>query len=207
MCVFICGKIVEKYRKYGEQPFVYWKMLLFSVTIFEISIDFCGRAVYNEAVWCKRVVLWRRMEAKGLIGKYPVKLDDKNRMFVPAKLREELGERFFVTLGTNGGHRCLTIYPAEAWQRLTDNYNALSQAQRAKGPNVIFNNAIECAPDRQFRVALNSFLTRFAGIEREAVVVGCAGQAEIWAAAEYEAYEAENLSPEKLLAALEAIGL
>ena len=142
-----------------------------------------------------------------MIGKYPAKLDDKNRLFVPAKLREELGERFFVTLGTNGGHRCLTIYPADAWQRLTDNYNALSQSQRAKGPNVIFNNAIECTPDKQVRFALNGFLTKFAGIDREVMVVGCAGQAEIWDAAEYEAYEAENLSPDKLLAALEAIGL
>ena len=90
-----------------------------------------------------------------MIGKYPAKLDDKNRLFVPAKLRQELGERFFVTLGTNGGHRCLTMYPEAAWQRLTDNYNALTQSQRAKGPNVIFNNAIECVPDKQFRFALN----------------------------------------------------
>ena len=142
-----------------------------------------------------------------MIGKYPAKLDDKNRLFVPAKLRQELGERFFVTLGTNGGHRCLTIYPEAAWQRLTDNYNALSQSQRAKGPNLIFNNAIECVPDKQYRFALNGFLTAFAGIGREAMIVGNPGQAEIWDLNEYEAYEAENLSPEKLLAALEAIGL
>ena len=90
-----------------------------------------------------------------MIGKYPAKLDDKNRLFVPAKLREELGDEFYVTFGTNGGHRCLTIYPAAAWQRLTENYNALSQAQRAKGPNILFNNAIQCNPDKQFRFALN----------------------------------------------------
>ena len=142
-----------------------------------------------------------------MIGKYPAKLDDKNRLFVPAKLRGELGDEFYVTLGTNGGHRCLTIYPAAAWQRLTENYNALSQSQRAKGPNVIFNNAIECNPDKQIRFALNSFLTKIAGINREVMIVGCAGQSEIRDAAEYEAYEAENLSPDKLLAALEAIGL
>ena len=114
-----------------------------------------------------------------MIGKYPAKLDDKNRLFVPAKLREELGERFFVTLGTNGGHRCLTIYPADAWQRLTDNYNALSQSQRAKGPNVIFNNAIECTPDKQFRFALNGLLTKFAGIDREV--------ADPWYSGDFEA--------------------
>ena len=44
-----------------------------------------------------------------MIGKYSAKLDDKSRLFVPAKLRGELGERFFVTLGVNCGHRCLTV--------------------------------------------------------------------------------------------------
>ena len=142
-----------------------------------------------------------------MIGKYPAKLDDKNRLFVPAKLREELGERFFVTLGTNGGHRCLSIYPEAAWNRLTENYNALSQSQRAKGPNVIFNNAIECNPDKQFRFGLTQFLLDYAGIKRDVMIVGRAGQAEIWDSEEFAAFEAENLTPEKLLASLEAIGL
>ena len=47
-----------------------------------------------------------------MIGKYAAKLDDKNRLFVPAKLRGELGEDFYVTLGVNCGHRCLTVYTA-----------------------------------------------------------------------------------------------
>ena len=44
-----------------------------------------------------------------MIGKYSAKMDDKNRLIVPAKLREELGEEFYVTVGTTGGHRCLTM--------------------------------------------------------------------------------------------------
>ena len=44
-----------------------------------------------------------------MIGKYPAKLDDKNRLFVPAKLRGELGSTFYVTIGSNCGHRCLTV--------------------------------------------------------------------------------------------------
>ena len=142
-----------------------------------------------------------------MTGEYEHALDAKGRIFIPARLRAELGEEFYVTVGTTGGHRCLTMYPAAAWQRLTENYNALSLSQRAKGPNVLFNNAVECNPDKQFRFALSSFLTQFAGIDREVMIVGCAGQAEIWDVAEYEAYEAENMSPDKLLAALEAIGL
>ena len=142
-----------------------------------------------------------------MIGKYPAKMDDKNRLFVPAKLREELGSEFYVTLGFNGGHKCLTAYTTADWQTLSENYNRLPLAQRSGPTSLIFINAIECAPDKQFRFTLSQNLMNYAGIERDVIVVGRAGQAEIWDAAEYEAFELENLTPEKLLASLEAIGL
>ena len=142
-----------------------------------------------------------------MIGKYPAKLDDKNRLFVPAKLREELGSVFYVTYGFNGSHKCLTAYTEEDWKVLTENFNKLSIAQRSGATSLIFINAAECNPDKQFRFSLTQNLLNYAGIERDVLIVGRAGQAEIWDAAEYEAFEAENLSPEKLLASLEAIGL
>ena len=142
-----------------------------------------------------------------MIGKYPAKLDDKSRLFVPSKLRTELGETFFVTLGVNCGHRCLTVYTDEEWQKLSDNYNALSISQRAGATSLIFMNAAECSPDKQFRFGLTPFLLNYAGIDREVMIVGRAGQAESWDAEEFARFEAENLTPEKLLASLEAIGL
>ena len=142
-----------------------------------------------------------------MIGKYSAKLDEKNRLFVPSKLRSELGENFFVTLGVNCGHRCLTIYTAEEWKTLSENFNALSISQRAGATSLIFMNAAECSPDKQFRFPLTQFLLQYAGIDREVMIVGRAGQAEIWDAEEFAAFEAENLTPEKLLASLEAIGL
>lgn len=142
-----------------------------------------------------------------MIGKYPAKLDDKNRLFVPAKLRNELSGNFFVTLGVNCGHRCLTVYTAADWQTLQDNYNALPISQRGAATSLIFINATECDPDKQFRFMLTQNLLDYAGISRDVVIVGRAGQAEIWDATEYAAFELENLTPEKLLASLEAIGL
>ena len=142
-----------------------------------------------------------------MIGKYSAKLDEKSRLFVPSKLRGELGETFFVTLGVNCGHRCLTVYTADEWQRLSDNFNALSLAQRSGATSLIFMNAAECNPDKQFRFALTPFLLQYAGIGRDVVIVGRAGQAEIWDQAHYQAFEQEALTPEKLLASLEAIGL
>ena len=142
-----------------------------------------------------------------MIGKYPAKMDDKNRLFVPAKLREELGSEFYVTLGFNGGHKCLTAYTTADWQTLSENYNRLPLAQRSGPTSLIFINAIECAPDKQFRFTLSQNLMTYAGIEKDVIIVGRAGQAEIWDAAEYEAFELENLTPDKLMASLEAIGL
>ena len=142
-----------------------------------------------------------------MIGKYSAKLDEKNRLFVPAKLRQELGEQFYVTLGVNCGHRCLTVYTAAEWKTLSDNFNSLSLSQRAGATSLIFMNATECSPDKQFRFTLTQFLLDYGGIDREVMIVGRAGQAEIWDAEEFARFEAENLTPEKLLEALEAIGL
>ena len=142
-----------------------------------------------------------------MIGKYPAKMDDKGRLFVPAKLREELGDKFFVTYGFNGGHKCLTAYTQSDWDSMIENFNKLSITQRSGPASLIFINAVECTPDKQFRFGMSQNLMAYAGIERDVVIVGRAGQAEIWDAAEYETFENENLSPEKLLASLEAIGL
>jgi MraZ protein len=142
-----------------------------------------------------------------VIGKYPAKLDEKNRLFVPAKLRAELGGEFFVTLGVNCGRRCLTVYTAADWEVLGQNYNNLPISQRSAATSLIFMNATECTPDKQFRFSLTQFLLDYAGIGRDVMIVGRAGQAEIWDAEEFAAFEKENLTPEKLLASLEAIGL
>lgn len=142
-----------------------------------------------------------------MIGKYPAKLDDKNRLIVPSKLRGELGEVFFVTLGLNCGRKCLTVYTAQDWDKLQENFSNLSIAQRGGAASLIFSNAVECAPDKQSRFMLSPYLLNYAGIDRDVMIVGRAGQAEIWDAQTYEAYELENLTPEKLLASLEAIGL
>ena len=142
-----------------------------------------------------------------MIGRYPAKLDDKNRLFVPAKLRTEMGDDFFITLGVNCGHRCLTVYTAADWQKLQNNYNELPISQRSAATSLIFMYATECNPDKQFRFGLTQSLLEYAGIKRDVMIVGRAGQAEIWDAEEFKRFEQENLTPEKLLASLEAIGL
>ena len=142
-----------------------------------------------------------------MIGKYSAKMDEKNRLFVPSKLRMELGETFYVTIGVNCGHKCLTVYTEAEWETFQQRFNELSISQRSGATSLIFMNAVECTPDKQFRFALTQSLLAYAGIDREVMIVGRAGQAEIWGAEEYNSFELENLTPDKLLASLEAIGL
>ncbi len=142
-----------------------------------------------------------------MIGKYTAKVDEKGRLFVPAKLRGELGETFYVTVGFHGNRRCLTAYTQGNWDQLNERYNAMTLAQKSGPIGFIFNNAVECVPDRQFRFLLSANLFQYAGISRDVVIVGQAGQAEIWDAAAYADYEQEMLTPENLMASLEAIGL
>ena len=112
-----------------------------------------------------------------MIGKYTAKVDEKGRLFVPAKLRSELGETFFVTIGTNAGRRCLTVYPQAGWESLCARYDALPLSQKSGTTSFLFSNAVECCPDKQFRFLLSSNLYQYAGIDRDVVIVGRAGQA------------------------------
>ena len=131
-----------------------------------------------------------------MIGKYTAKVDEKGRLFVPAKLRGELGETFFVTIGTNGGRRCLTVYTQAGWESLCARYDALPLSQKSGTTSFLFSNAVECSPDKQFRFLVSSNLYQYAGIDRE-----------IWDADTYAEFEQAMLTPENLLASLEAIGL
>ena len=142
-----------------------------------------------------------------MTGRYPAKMDDKGRLFVPAKLREALGSDFYVTIGANGSRRCLTVYTAEDFHTMENNFNTLNVAKRSGASTLIFAFANRCVPDKQFRFPITSEQIRYANLGQEVMIVGRAGQAEIWNSEEYAAFELENLSPEKLLASLEEIGL
>ena len=138
------------------------------------------------------------------VGSFPHSLDAKKRVFIPAKYREELGAEFYITRKFDP---YLSIYTAKDWDTLVENYNTLPISQRSAATSLIFMNATQCNPDKQFRFSLTQFLLDYAGVGKDVMIVGRAGQAEIWDAAEFKQFEAENLTPEKLLASLEAIGL
>lgn len=113
------------------------------------------------------------------LGRFEHTLDTKGRIAIPAKFRADLGEGLVMTRGID---RCLAVYPMAAWQDLAARMNALSMAD----PNarlmrrMVFSEAMDATLDGQGRVLVPGDLRAYAGIEREAVVVGLHSSFEIW---------------------------
>lgn len=136
-----------------------------------------------------------------MVGKYKHNVDPKGRLFVPSKLREELGEAFYVTLGLD---HCLSVYTEEGWQAILDKYNQLP-ISKARKMRFLFANAAKCEPDKQGRFLLPTELRDYAGLRQEVTFIGQGGHAEIWDSEAYDRLEAELLTPEALAAAMEEL--
>ena len=137
-----------------------------------------------------------------MFGKYKHTLDPKGRLFVPAKLREELGSAFYVARSLDP---CLTVYTEEEWQRIVERSKA-APSSKARGLRTFFANVVRCEPDKQGRFLIPADLRQYAGLSQEVTFIGQGGHAEIWDSAAYEALEQETLTPENLAAAMEELG-
>jgi len=114
-----------------------------------------------------------------LLGAHDHTLDDKNRLTLPAKLREELGESVVVTRGLDG---CLHAYAREEWERLSEQiarHDALNpEARRLR--RFFFAGAVPADLDKQGRMVIPAALLEGAGIGREVTVAGVYDHLEIW---------------------------
>lgn len=137
-----------------------------------------------------------------MTGQYQHSIDSKGRLFIPAKLREELGDTFYVTMGID---RCLSVYSDESWTRFTEKFESLPYTKtRAMRP--LFANAAKCEPDAQGRILIPAKLRNYAELKKDVVVIGVSNRAEIWNAEAWSALEAEELNPENLSAVMEELG-
>ena len=136
-----------------------------------------------------------------MYGKYKHTLDAKGRLFVPAKLREELGASFYVAQGAD---TCLTVYTEEEWQKLLEKFASMPSS-RTRHMRSFFANVHKCEPDKQGRILLPESMRNYAKIKQDVVFIGLATRAEIWSAELYEAEEAEYLTPENIAALMEEL--
>ena len=141
-------------------------------------------------------------EVKDLTGTYEHNIDAKGRLFIPAKLREELGETFYLAMGVDA---CLAIYPQSTWDRFTEKFSSLPMSQ-SKGMRRLFANAAKCEPDSQGRIVIPQKLRKYAALEKETVIICVNDRAEIWSADAWNEMEEEEMTPEKMAACMAELG-
>jgi len=127
-----------------------------------------------------------------LTGQYDHSLDGKNRLFIPAKLRQNV-RKFIITSGLEG---CLFVYTPDNWKKITERLRALplTKADARKFMRTFLSGASECDVDDQGRILIPKNLCSYANIRKEAIVVGVLDRIEIWSKSNWERYrkEAEN---------------
>ena len=138
-----------------------------------------------------------------MTGQYAHNIDAKGRLFIPARLREELGQTFHVTIGMD---HCLSIYSNESWDAFMDKLRDLPYS-KAKALRVLSANAVDCEPDAQGRILIPAKLLEYAGLQKEVVVIGSFDRAEIWNAERWAREEAMALESGSLEQAMEEMGL
>lgn len=136
-----------------------------------------------------------------MTGEYQHSLDNKGRLFIPAKLRDELGEVFFVTLSMD---RCLCAYNQENWQVLSEKVNAMPYVRQRK-MRPLFAHAARCELDGQGRTLIPQGLRDYAGLTKNVTVVGCNNHAELWDSAAWSEVYAVETTPENIASVMEEL--
>lgn len=113
------------------------------------------------------------------VGKYNNSIDDKYRLIIPAKFREELGSSCVVAKSLD---RCLTIYTVDEWQKFADKLDELPMSNPAarKVKRHFSSSAADCDIDKQGRMTIPQELREYARIEKDLITVGSNKVIEVW---------------------------
>jgi len=136
-----------------------------------------------------------------MTGEYNHSVDAKGRLFIPAKLREDLGTVFYVTIAPD---QCLSAYSADSWNQFLEKYKAMPQTNKRK-IRAFFANAAKCELDAQGRILLPQKLRDYAALVKEVSIIGVGDHAEIWDAERWTEISAIETTPENIAAALEEL--
>ena len=111
---------------------------------------------------------------------------------MPSRFREELGERFYVMIGTDG---CLNLLSEEQVGIATEKIKALPPKQAKLLLRKTFGQAAEVEPDKQGRILIPEKLREHAGLIKDVTLVGASTRAELWDTERWQAYN-DSQSPE-----------
>lgn len=125
------------------------------------------------------------------LGTHTPRLDEKGRLILPAKFRDELSEGLVLT---RGQERCIYVFSSSEFERVHEQMRAAPISSRqARDYNRIFlSGASDEVPDKQGRITIPPALRTYAGLDRDLAVIGAGSRAEIWAAGAWESYLTEK---------------
>ena len=138
-----------------------------------------------------------------MTGKYRHGIDSKGRLAIPARLREELGAAFYVTIGLE---HSLMILTEAGFTSIVEKMRSLPMAEAQK-LRFFFANALRCEPDKQGRILLPQELRNYAHVTENAVILGFGDKAEIWDADTYDKMEQNFLEAGSMDAVLSSLEL
>jgi len=113
------------------------------------------------------------------MGEFHHNIDEKGRMIIPVRLRNELGDKFIITRGLE---KCLYVYSLEEWEQIVSKLKTLPFTKKDARTFIrsFFSGATECEFDKQGRINITSPLVSYADLKRECVVIGANDRIEIW---------------------------
>ena len=124
------------------------------------------------------------------IGEYHHSIDEKGRLTIPSKLRDELGEQFILTRGLDG---CLFIYPNSEWNNVINKYKELPNVKEARNFMRFFlSGATNQELDKQGRINIPSPLINYASLIKDCIIIGVNDRLEIWSKENWESFVNEN---------------
>ena len=114
-----------------------------------------------------------------LMGEYHHSIDEKNRLIIPSKFRNELGEKFVITRGLEN---CLFVYSLVEWENIVSKLRTLPFTKKDSRDFTRFflSGATECVLDKSGRVSIASPLVKYAGLTNTCVIIGANDRLEIW---------------------------
>ena len=141
------------------------------------------------------------------IGEYEHSVDAKGRVIMPAKLREDIGEKFIVTKGLDG---CLFAYSKTEWSNFEEKLKTLPLTNKNARDFVRFflSGAIECEIDKQGRFLIPNNLREYASLEKEINIIGVETRIEIWNRESWKKYSSsENISADDIAENMTMLGI
>ena len=142
-----------------------------------------------------------------LIGEYEHSLDVKGRLILPAKIREDMGDKFIVTKGIDG---CLFGFSQNEWTNFEEKLKTLPLTNKNARDFVRFflSGATECEIDKQGRFLITSNLREYATLEKDAIIIGVGTRIEIWNREKWKSYNSdENISADEIAENMTMLGI